>query len=851
MTERTFRSPSPHRATSVASDAPPVPSLPQNLPVQGHKRAGSMEPPRRMWSPVPARAARGSSVDRSSISRVAPHSDKRLSLVGEEDGDRTSINFSRPMKSPEPPEMIYSPGSRTLSPAPVQPVQQAAEQTAFWDPHTRSVVRPRKALSSSRPSPTRTAPLLHKQPSVVHESREENAKEPTKLLQASAAPTRASVARQRAESLEIPPSFAHRGRQSTPSPARSAHFSPTPVVEPHRHVPPPRDVSPVKSAMKRSTSSAGRREYDSMSMTSQDSFASKKRPARVSFDERSEEPGTLPEFMTPRPALPLFGSVQRFRDGPVERPKVPPATVASPPMASPKPVVQESQSPRSQNAPAADLPVINLLPPTPGDVEKQLGIASPPKQKRQFFIPGAWDDDLDLDSPRSSLSGPSQTAVPNDEPAEDDSDDSDVFSDASEDFSDDGAFASIDAIVEKPLVRTPPTKPESSSDWDKATAYWSRLSQKQKDQIEREHEPTEPVPKLKKKKSADNLPKVLSPSSPRPTMNSDGRSSTTFNRKGQVQRPQSDQNLKTLRPADQPPRLPKPKPGPYTTKVQNQISQDSDSESSFKRSRQRRHSAGSAGGRYTMRRSMRSDEPPIPVPQRALSPSTGQRMSGITNLRPLSPRLSAPEGALKKTLRDAPKQTKSNREFKSRFTESSDSDEATVRRRSRNRSHTQPRPAFRSRFSHDSSSASEDETFRFMPAERPIRGIPRTQTRSVESTDLDEEANELREAGLLDPKAVEQAMGVARKNLGVGQGEALAQGTLRGEESRKKGGGFKGLLKRGGKKDKVVEEDWPLPAAGDGGVGGTEVNGKREVYSTRTGRKKKFASLRRTFGLED
>ncbi|KAF4555784.1 Hypothetical protein D9617_2g057480 [Elsinoe fawcettii] len=153
--------------------------------------------------------------------------------------------------------------------------------------------------------------------------------------------------RSRPESLEVPDS-SH----------RSARFSNNVIDTPTgvRHNPPPRSVSPAKSALKHSPSSSirtssptatfsppskppGSDTSDSMSLTSQDGLKAgkKKKSVRVSFDEsaieqiheiedkprvngvktarRSLSPGLSDEdmddeTMKPRPALPSFGSVR-------------------------------------------------------------------------------------------------------------------------------------------------------------------------------------------------------------------------------------------------------------------------------------------------------------------------------------------------------------------------------------------------------------------------------------------------------------------------------------------------------------------------------------------------------------
>ncbi|KAI9672566.1 MAG: hypothetical protein M1831_000001 [Alyxoria varia] len=142
------------------------------------------------------------------------------------------------------------------------------------------------------------------------------------------------------------------GRAESISPARSAHFLDSPQVEGSKHQPPPRSVSPVKSAMKtpspRNISPEilhGRAlsdHSDSRSLVSEESStigaSKKKKIAHVSFEDNAvkvgeaAEGGTVPESeplspqfrtfprevetgiqeisMAPRPELPSFGSIR-------------------------------------------------------------------------------------------------------------------------------------------------------------------------------------------------------------------------------------------------------------------------------------------------------------------------------------------------------------------------------------------------------------------------------------------------------------------------------------------------------------------------------------------------------------
>ena len=145
------------------------------------------------------------------------------------------------------------------------------------------------------------------------------------------------------------------GRAESISPARSTHFLDAPQVEGSKHQPPPRSVSPVKSAMKspspRNVSPEilhGRAlsdHSDSRSLVSEESSVTgasrKKKSARVSFEDNpvkvgeAAEGGTIPETeplspqfrasprevetsiheisMAPTPELPSFGSIRARR----------------------------------------------------------------------------------------------------------------------------------------------------------------------------------------------------------------------------------------------------------------------------------------------------------------------------------------------------------------------------------------------------------------------------------------------------------------------------------------------------------------------------------------------------------
>ena len=115
MTGRTFRTPSPNHASEAVSadaDAPPVPSLPPQIPAKSLRRPASVEPPQRVLSPPPKPHGRGTSLDRGpGMLTSIQSSQKRPSvpvLRTAEDPNsarkRDSVNFSRPMSPTNSPQ---------------------------------------------------------------------------------------------------------------------------------------------------------------------------------------------------------------------------------------------------------------------------------------------------------------------------------------------------------------------------------------------------------------------------------------------------------------------------------------------------------------------------------------------------------------------------------------------------------------------------------------------------------------------------------------------------------------------------------------------------------------------------
>ncbi|KAI5208149.1 hypothetical protein E4T39_01488 [Aureobasidium subglaciale] len=244
--------------------------------------------------------------------------------------------------------------------------------------------------ASNSPSSPRAAGTLHKQPSVVREDPRAEAtaevqakpapkkhsfmkslrdREPGSTISTSEGPVKAYVApggtRPRAVSLDVPRTNGQRANSSSPSRNVHAHFVEgaslaTPLSV--RHHPPPRSISPMKSALRQSPASSLRaaspnsglngavrpppsETSDTTSMASQDGIKpSKKKSVRISEDGsapvppaavdpngRKELSGSydINEIMKPRSALPSFSSVRGRKLEQAEMPEKVTETVSS------------------------------------------------------------------------------------------------------------------------------------------------------------------------------------------------------------------------------------------------------------------------------------------------------------------------------------------------------------------------------------------------------------------------------------------------------------------------------------------------------------------------------------------
>ncbi|KAK3719967.1 hypothetical protein LTR37_004090 [Vermiconidia calcicola] len=351
-------------------------------------------------------ARANSTQSRASTSTVDTSYEAADSVMVYDPNTRTFTQKRReqPQQPPSPQDsksaLVYDPNTRSVVPSAEARRGESgniltARQPEVAPPPTQTARRPRQVpaplntqpapppknparQSQVSPSPTspRATGFLQKYPSLVREDPEaeqeaelaspvsNNRKDVRKTVQTYITPAKAYTAptttHKRSASLDVPrpEGSGARGRNTSISPQRSAHFSQTPILQSGRHVPPPRDVSPAKSALKHSPASsergnspmarfsplwttAGPPSETSDETHSQDGLGSvrKKKSVRVSFDERAQEiapvnaqstPQTVAAtedeeddgMMKPRPALPSFGSIRKNRVQPEMAEKV-------------------------------------------------------------------------------------------------------------------------------------------------------------------------------------------------------------------------------------------------------------------------------------------------------------------------------------------------------------------------------------------------------------------------------------------------------------------------------------------------------------------------------------------------
>ncbi|PYH69964.1 uncharacterized protein BO88DRAFT_404304 [Aspergillus vadensis CBS 113365] len=328
MSTRTFRDHS-----GPVEVAPPLPSIPQ--------RSASTP------------AGRGMSVDRGSTPRNSVNFSYPMhSRPNSPDGRDASASISLAVKNASPRSVR---ATKSMGMSPGSPGRVAAAQAAVVPrvqdvTHTQAPTIPDQA--PSQPAPVR--PHLVKRPSTERAESNVPKQRPVPPRGGSVTPdTQPTVAfpptpDRSKDQLLSPPITTETGQDSQPSdirqsgsPGRSAHFSRHLLL----HQPPPRSLSPAKSAMKTprkiSLSPEGRTE----SLSDGTSAASDEwKPIKVSFDDEAEVVGeTSPEplsekpkpkthwfggkkkptplntefdeVLKPRRALPSFGSIRAGRDG--------------------------------------------------------------------------------------------------------------------------------------------------------------------------------------------------------------------------------------------------------------------------------------------------------------------------------------------------------------------------------------------------------------------------------------------------------------------------------------------------------------------------------------------------------
>ncbi|KAF2104261.1 hypothetical protein NA57DRAFT_70476 [Rhizodiscina lignyota] len=260
----------------------------------------------------------------------------------------------------------------------------------------------------------------------------------------------------------------------------------------------------------------------------------------VSDSDASEDERTLPV-----PEEPVIKPVEVVQEVPPSEPL-------------PEPEASESEIDKAkitESKPVMDVPVIEIQPATPGATESE-------KEKEDAYplvmpggFAGSWLDDDDDDDddgnelpskPEVSIAKPEEVPAEHQppapateppvqrqalEPVAENSSDESIYSDAEEELSDLEPYASLDAIVESPIGGpASPSRvlPESSplrsgshvdedlTDWNKTKAYWSGLSVRQREELEKQAKeegekertitPERPRPPKGKKKKAARPP---------------------------------------------------------------------------------------------------------------------------------------------------------------------------------------------------------------------------------------------------------------------------------------------------------------------------------------------------------
>ncbi|KAJ5575912.1 hypothetical protein N7535_002838 [Penicillium sp. DV-2018c] len=389
MSSRTFRPQSPHRPTTSLGpvpepvDVPPLPSQPTSFSPRKlpSRRALSMEPSMRSSPSSPPRAG-GRGVDREQVrgspEQMATH--QRVTSLGtvpemERSGSRSSVNFSYPLGSrPTSPSAMSENNPINLHGAIQESIAGVPDKSASRKPEVQpgrldeSPVETRSGAASQQNDSLRADARTAVSPNVEHRlptsgnppekspSSVQNKEEPehddtnvddTNVRRNGNGMTSASPTPDRPETAPVPqspssgPRVGQRQLRQSSSPGRSARFSGLLSVSgtgDQIHEPPPRSLSPAKSALKHTRDSSlspdGRATTttrvlpptelsDGTSVGSDEGFriGAKKKPAKVSFDDEAEvvgvaaSPPTSPEEYVPDSPLATSPPIFRQHSG--------------------------------------------------------------------------------------------------------------------------------------------------------------------------------------------------------------------------------------------------------------------------------------------------------------------------------------------------------------------------------------------------------------------------------------------------------------------------------------------------------------------------------------------------------
>ncbi|KAL9057993.1 MAG: hypothetical protein Q9162_001985 [Coniocarpon cinnabarinum] len=705
----------------------------------------------------------------------------------------------------------------------------------------------------------------------------------------------ADVSKQHGRSVSTPVSAPQsklvdgRGRAPSESPARSAHFSASPLLPVTKHAPPPRSISPVKSALKgaspRNISPAQARDViafsDTGSVLSDESSVpgsgKKKKSVRVSFEERPMMVGQAADTtnspintvlspqderkhggeehdfsMGPRPMLPSFGSVRGRKNlvseettgvrtdkeehlRPVRSIRDNAASLRDD-MSDDEDSMATQEAPKNADSVVA-APEIAIQPATP-NLEEGKRLTPEAAANQAHDLEGALSAETASSAGASQpktitdekvVSAPEIAAKPvvpeatRSEDSDSDESDDDRFSDTVQDQSEledpgDAGYASLDAIMESPAteaqegerglstllgrfpsdekpeqeqetiqiangirtdeaasssVTTPPTE-----DWNQARAYWSSLSEQQKQALEVSHSSKNLIQPPSKTTTSNAMSQQNTSlrSSPRPAAKTLKKSSTSSPshpkaHPGQESRPTHFRS--SMRPSgsmmssmrDAPERSPSqgnqqrqsrrvqepPASADAIALAQATAKAMAAKQAERKAARADAQEDGQRGRatqrdqkpHYSMARSMRDGQ--LQASARIALPTDSSSMRTTTRSSMRQSMDSIPEakaGGLlglgkSKAKPSKPKKARgstSGRRFASRFVDSSDEDSDGG---------TSGRVGFRSRFA-DSDDSDDDAPARPMKITlAPVRGIPTTQDQGLrESTELEDSDEE-------------------------------------------------------------------------------------------------------------